>query len=165
MTCGVAFKEWAAICAAIAAGAQSIILRKGGIAETGGEFTPEHSQFWLYPTYYHEDRSASLKPEAKRFLDAAEASRTPGSISLQTLVSVKRVAKITTLEEALTLDSQHFWTSKTIEERFHYRTPGLYCLHIETTTRGVPHIVPESPAYAGCKTWVLLDEALVTGEA
>ena len=39
----IAFKEWAVICEALALGRQALILRKGGIAETGGAFRPEHS--------------------------------------------------------------------------------------------------------------------------
>ena len=33
-----AFKEWAVICRALAEGRQALILRKGGIAEAGGDF-------------------------------------------------------------------------------------------------------------------------------
>ena len=49
-----AFKEWAVICRALAEGRQALILRKGGIAEPGPTFQPEHSHFWLYPTYGFE---------------------------------------------------------------------------------------------------------------
>src|ERR1700760_1009224 len=51
-TCGIAFKEWAGVCDALARGRQSIILRKGGIREEPGPgaFVPEHDAFWLYPT-------------------------------------------------------------------------------------------------------------------
>ena len=42
-----AFKEWAVICYCLAKGKQAIILRKGGLAEPGGEsklgrFLTEH---------------------------------------------------------------------------------------------------------------------------
>jgi hypothetical protein len=40
---GVALKEWAVICQALAEGRQTILLRKGGIAEPGGAFRVEHS--------------------------------------------------------------------------------------------------------------------------
>ena len=36
----IAFKEWAAVCRALASGRQSLIIRKGGIAEAGGVFAP-----------------------------------------------------------------------------------------------------------------------------
>jgi hypothetical protein len=49
-----AFKEWAAICRALATGRQDVILRKGGIVEDGGEFRPDHASFLLLPTFLHQ---------------------------------------------------------------------------------------------------------------
>ena len=46
-----ALKEWAVICRALAEGRQSLLLRKGGIAEAGGAFQVEQPRFWLLPTY------------------------------------------------------------------------------------------------------------------
>ena len=45
-----AYKEWAAICLALAQGKQSLLLRKGGIAEPDGDFQLEQTDFWLLPT-------------------------------------------------------------------------------------------------------------------
>ncbi len=45
-----AFKEWEGIVAALGQGAQTILLRKGGIAEGRAGFRPEHDKFWLFPT-------------------------------------------------------------------------------------------------------------------
>ena len=55
-SCGIAFKEWASVCDALLEGRQTIILRKGGISEgtAPGVFVPEHSEFWLYPTWVHQ---------------------------------------------------------------------------------------------------------------
>ena len=72
---GVAFKEWAAVCRALADGTQTVILRKGGIAEAGGEFRPEHARFWLYPTHFHEQQRAGLKPEYLPLIDAVQNGR------------------------------------------------------------------------------------------
>lgn len=160
----VAFKEWAAITLAIGAGVQSVILRKGGIGELGGDFRPNHSQFWLYPTYYHEDRASKLKPQARPWLDLAERLRPqPGFVHLRTQVTVTHVKKLGTLEAALALDASHFWTCKTIEERFFYRKPGLCCLFVEAQSQKHPHILRELPEYAGCKSWVHLPEPLYQG--
>src|SRR5205814_10220299 len=63
----IAFKEWAAVCLALASGRQSIIIRKGGIAEAGGAFAPEHDRFWLYPTYVHQQQTG-LRPDAADLL-------------------------------------------------------------------------------------------------
>src|SRR6516164_5695765 len=70
----IAFKEWAVICKALAEGKQAIILRKGGIAEVGGQFKPEHSRFWLYPTYLHEHREG-IKAQALPLLERAIQER------------------------------------------------------------------------------------------
>ena len=63
-----AFKEWAIICQALAEGRQALILRKGGIAESTGEFQLEQMRFWLFPTYVHQQRSG-IKPEALPVLE------------------------------------------------------------------------------------------------
>src|SRR5260370_41307813 len=74
-----AFKEWAVICQALAEGRQALILRKGGIAEVGGEFRLEHSRFWLFPTYVHQ-QNTGIKPEAIPLLAQVEAARPAGGI-------------------------------------------------------------------------------------
>ena len=79
----IAFKEWAVICAALAA-TQSLILRKGGIAEEGGVFRPEHSEFLLYPTYFHEHRQG-IKPAFLPLLEAAEATKPPAGTGPMTV--------------------------------------------------------------------------------
>src|SRR5437763_250989 len=69
-----AFKEWAVVCQALAGGRQALILRKGGIAEAGGAFRPDHTRFWLFPTYLHQTAEA-LKPPVAATLPAVERER------------------------------------------------------------------------------------------
>src|SRR5262245_30474007 len=86
-----ALKEWAVICRALAEGRQALILRKGGIAEAGGEFRVEHTRFWLYPTYVHQQR-AGIQPEALPLLEQAEAERpSPGMARLTHFAEVAGV--------------------------------------------------------------------------
>ena len=68
----IAFKEWAAVCKALIAGRQTVILRKGGIVEDGGEFTPAHKSFLLMPTYLHQSADP-LVPEARVLIDAPDS--------------------------------------------------------------------------------------------
>ena len=161
----VAFKEWAVICAALAAGRQSLILRKGGIAEEGGIFRPEHAEFLLYPTYFHEHRNG-IKPELVPLLTEAEAAKPPpGIIHFTHFVRVESVSHISDLETALALDSQHAWTPDVVKQRFHYRTPGLFVLNVRAFCLAQPADVIERPEYAGCKTWVHLDSPIDTNGA
>jgi hypothetical protein len=161
----IAFKDWAVICRALAAGRQSLILRKGGIAETGGRFTPEHSQFWLYPTFAHE-KPDGIKPEATDLLRAAEADRPPaGTIRLTHFAEVHGVFHVKQLFGALLLDDLHIWSEATVRQRFEYRRPGLYVLPVRVFRAAAAIELPETPAYAGCRTWVDLDRELATDGA
>ena len=161
----VAFKEWAVICAALASGRQSVILRKGGIAEEGGEFRPQHSEFLLYPTYFHEHR-AGVKPAFLPLLEAAETAQPPaGVVRFTHFARVESVTHLTKLDDALALDSLHAWTPDVVTQRFHYRTPGLYVFAVRVYKLAQPAEVVERPEYAGCKTWVPLDTPVNTAGA
>jgi hypothetical protein len=158
----VAFKEWAVICQALATQLQSLILRKGGIAEEGGTFRAEHSEFLLYPTYFHEHRDG-VKTEYQDAFDAAERNRpAPGTIAFTHFVRVSNVQYVTELETALALDSLHAWTTDVIRQRFHYRTPGLFVLTVRVFRLPQQETRIERPEYAGCKTWVTLDSPIAT---
>ena len=158
----VAFKEWAVICAALAAGRQSLILRKGGIAEEGGAFRPEHAEFVLYPTYFHEHR-AGVKPGFLPLLEAADAAKPPaGTVRFTHFVRVDSVTHVTDLDAALALDPLHAWTPDVVKQRFHYRTPGLFVFAVRVFKLARPEEVVERPEYAGCKTWVPLDAPVDT---
>lgn len=159
----IAFKEWAVICRALADGRQALILRKGGIAEGGGAFRPEHARFLLYPSYFHEQHRTGIKPDLMPLLDAAEADRPPaGRLRLTHFATVGGVTHVTNLDAALALDPLHGWTADTVRQRFHYRTPGLYVLGVRVYRLAEPLEAAERPEYAGCKTWVELDAGAST---
>lgn len=154
-----AFKEWAAVCRALATGIQTIILRKGGIAEDSGVFRPEHSRFWLYPTYFHEPQSGGLRPEFLPLLAAAEADRpAAGTVRLTHVAEVTAVRFIESIDEALSLRVRHVWSDETVLKRFAYRKPGLYVLEVRVAGGGLLNL-SESPTFAGCKTWVDLKDS------
>jgi hypothetical protein len=161
----IAFKEWAAVCRALACGRQAIILRKGGIAEAGGAFEPEHNRFWLYPTYVHQQQGG-LKPDDADLVRAAEADRPPaGVLRLGHFAEVKGIYRIDKLFGALLLDGLHCWSEETVRQRFAYRTPGIYVLAVRVFVVPQPHELSEMPDYAGCRTWVDLDRDLSTHSA
>jgi hypothetical protein len=162
----IAFKEWAVICRALAEGRQSLILRKGGIAEAGGVFRPEHESFLLYPTFFHEQHRTGIKPEFLPLLEAAEAERpSAGLIRFTHFARVVDVSHVADLDALLALDGEHAWTADTVRQRFHYRSPGLYVLRVQTFRLPSPVDVVERPEYAGCKTWVELDAPVPTAGA
>src|SRR6516225_6352244 len=96
-----AFKEWAVICQALAEGKQALILRKGGIAESAGEFAVEHTRLWLFPTYTHQQRDG-IRPEATALLEEVEAEKPPaGSVHLSHWADVTGIYRIHELAPAL----------------------------------------------------------------
>src|SRR5690348_2515020 len=67
----VGFKEWSLVCDALGRGEQSIILRKGGIAEGGKGFSFQHREFFLFPTFYHE-QAAKVRIASGNLLEAGD---------------------------------------------------------------------------------------------
>src|SRR4051794_13033626 len=89
--CGVAFKEWSGVCDALVEGRQSLIVRKGGIAEGPRGFVPEHDAFWLYPTRVHEAEQG-LRDGATRAAPRPHPAGTPEFVTLEGLAVVDSIA-------------------------------------------------------------------------
>jgi hypothetical protein len=154
-----ALKEWAVICRALADGRQSLILRKGGLAEPGGEFQIEQKQFWLYPTYVHQQR-AGIKPEALPLLEQAQAANPPpGTIRLTHFAHVVGIYHLHDMVGTLRLSPFHIYSEETVHSRFRYNTPGLYAMVLRVYRASQVIELPESERYAGCRSWVELDRA------
>jgi hypothetical protein len=155
-----AFKEWAVVCRALAEGRQALILRKGGIAEEGGVFRPDHDRFWPFPTYLHQ-KAEGLKPAAAATLPAVERDRpAAGVVRLTHYVDVPAAFRAARLESVLALDPHHVWAEETVRRRFAYRDPGLYVLPARVYALAAPIEVPHRPEYDGCKTWVDFGEEI-----
>jgi hypothetical protein len=159
----VAFKEWAVICKALAEGKQSLILRKGGIAESGGDFQVEHTRFWLFPTYTHQQQPEALQPEALPLLEQTEAERPPaGVVRLAHFAEVLGVYRVHDLLPALLLAHLHLWSEETVRKRFAYRAPGLFVLPVRVYKSAQVFELPDTAYYQGCRSWVELERGLPT---
>ncbi|WP_435009743.1 DUF1802 family protein [Tundrisphaera lichenicola] len=154
--CGIAFKEWAGVCDALARGNQSLILRKGGVAEGPGGFHPDHPAFWLYPTYVHQAE------QGLRIPPALIEDPTPGSVAIDTLALVEWTGRVDREDQLGAIADLHGWTERTIRDRFHYRTPGLWALGVRIFRLPEPFRVSVTPEQLGCKTWVPLESPLPT---
>jgi hypothetical protein len=157
-----AFKEWAVICRALAEGRQAVVLRKGGLDETTGDFRLEHTRFWLFPTYMHQHRDG-IKPEAVPLLKQAEAERPPaGVVRLSHWVEVAGVYHVHDLVGAVQLAGLHLWSEETVRQRFAYRRPGLYVWPARVYRAAQVVELPDAASYAGCRSWVELERDLPT---
>jgi hypothetical protein len=160
-----ALKEWAFICQALATGKQALILRKGGIAEAAGDFRLEHTRFWLYPTYMHQQQTG-IRPDAEPLLKQVLAERPPeGVVRLTHWAEVAGVYHVQDIASAVKLSDLHLWSLETVQARFLYRAPGLYVLPVRVYGAPQPFELPETPAYAGCRSWVELERELLVDSA
>ena len=157
-----AFKEWAVICKALGEGRQALILRKGGIAEGQGDFRVEHTRFWLYPTYVHQQRDG-IKPEALPLMEQAEAEKpAPGTLHIRHFAEIAGIYHVHTLATALMVQTLHLWSAETVTQRFNYRQPGLYVMPVRVFRAEQIAELADLPRYAGCRSWVEFDDALPT---
>jgi hypothetical protein len=157
------FKEWAVICAALGAGRQSLILRKGGIHEGDQGFQLEQDEFWLFPTYEHEQPD-ELVPDARPLFDEVERARPALNIVRITQYAiVEDVVQIRAAHLLPSLTGLHVWSDRTVDKRFHYKHPGLFVITVRVyrTTDG-PIELPNSPHFGGCRSWVELPSELPT---
>jgi hypothetical protein len=151
-----AFKEWAAICRALAQRRQDVILRKGGIVEPGGGFRLEHREFLLLPTFLHQSPE-SLIPEARDLLDDIDADRPPpGQVVFTHAASVMQAHQIRAIEELARFRSRHVWSDAVVAERFHRWRDELHVLEVDVTLLPEPLVLPWHDDYGGCKSWVTL---------
>src|SRR3954463_15272356 len=105
-TCRIAFKEWAGVCAALAEGRQSLIVRKGGIAEGPRGFAPEHDLFWLYPTHVHE-AAQGLRQTTANATPATSDPAAPATVELRALAVVDSLTFVAREETLAALRDLH----------------------------------------------------------
>ena len=155
-----ALKEWAVICRALADGQQTLLLRKGGIAERGGQFEVEHRRFWLFPTYVHQQKDGIVS-EAVPLLEQAEAERPlQGLVRLTCYAEAVESYHVHDLAAVEKLARLHIWSPPTVRARFDYRQPGLYVVLVRVYRLPQAFDLPDTVAYAGCRSWVELDRAV-----
>lgn len=159
-----AFKEWAATCQALAAGSQSLLLRKGGIHERNGQFTVEHREFWLFPTQFHQTAD-DFRPEAAPLAAQAAAAIPPtGCLRIELYAVVSDVIEVSDEARLAQLSPLQILNEATLVRRFHYRSPGFFVLPARIYRLSQPVELEESPHFAGCRTWVDLERDLPTAD-
>lgn len=155
-----ALKEWAIVTEALRQGTQTILLRKGGIAEGPGGFRIEHSEFWLYPTQFHQSDD-HIRVEVAEQLPSVPVPPM-GQIPLDVYAVVREVEYAESEEVVLRRVPEQILSEQTVRDRFHYRKPGLFVVTVEVFVRASPHWLEERPQYAGCHSWVPLETELDT---
>lgn len=157
----IALQEWAVCCSALGDGRVVLAVRKGGIHEHGGGFfKPEHDRFLLMPTYLHQD---PMRLQQAFVADHAgvKTDPQPGSHRISLWAEVATVWKVTDLTLVQSLGPELLWSVDELATRFAYRDqPFLYVLALRVMRLPNPVTIPDMPAYAGCRSWIPLQEPL-----
>lgn len=153
----IAFKEWALVCDALGQGTQSIIIRKGGIAEGRDGFRFKHDAFFLFPTLFHEQVARTILPA-----ETALPPVNPDEVTISLYATAEWSELITDWDKVTRLAPFHIWKEEIVKERFHYNEPeepaGLHVALLRVYRLNEPWTFPNAPRYGGCRSWLNLPE-------
>lgn len=162
-TLPTALKEWKLVADALADGRQVVLLRKGGISDVGGEFVLEHDRFVFFPTYIHQNL-AMLKPAAQAGFEARSSE--PTKVVLSAAGEVTDILRVKDRAQIDRLEAEHVWAPPLIDMRFAYKPEKpLYLILVRAYRLAAPVTIDNTPAYAGCVSWVPLDAPVSTAGA
>jgi hypothetical protein len=154
----IGFKEWAAVCEALGSGRQSIILRKGGIAEGRAGFSFKHRSFLLFPTWFHE-QAQKVRHEAVKQLLSAMEKPADGPVEIKYAADIESSRIVTSWDVAESLAPLHILQPDVIRERFNYdEAPGLHVAFVRVFRLEPVWQFPDEKKYGGCRSWVDLPE-------
>lgn len=149
----LAFKEWAPVIRALVAGQQTLLLRKGGIAEDRGRFDVKATRFWLLPTSFHAQREM-IKPSARSFLEIPVENPT-----ISTYAEVIDHRFETDWQAVEKLDSNHILTESTVKQRFDWgREAGIHVIRTKIFSIPQPFTIELSADQMGCKSWIEIEQ-------
>ena len=155
----IAFKEWALVCEALGSGEQSVILRKGGIAEGKSGFGFDHNEFYLFPTWFHG------QIDKVRKVDAVLPEQAPEEVTIRHVAVLEWSGRIDDKETAHRLNELHVLDASVIEERFVYDTKsgslggnGINIAFVRVYRLEPASTLPMSKEFGGCRSWIELPD-------
>lgn len=154
-------KEWAVTCAALGAGLQTVLVRKGGIREP--TFTPKAQRFLLFPTAFHSDAQL-LKPGiAEQFHEEMVLQpKEVDQLRLQYYAEVTGSWTTQDPEVLAVLDPLHVYAEGFLDTRLKWRAKEpLTLLELRCYRLQRPLLLPvkQREGYFGCFSWVQLEDA------
>lgn len=159
----IAFKEWASVVEVLGRGEQILLLRKGGIHEKGKKFDVAHEEFFLFPTFEHQN-PRDLKPEGAGVLRKVLAAKPePNVLPVQYYSVVEESFWISEGKALELLEPFHIWSRECIQARYEWGSEkGLFGIIIRTYAYPSPLPLENLKRYGGCRSWVELESPLET---
>ncbi len=160
----MALKEWAVAVDALGSGAQTLILRKGGIHRDDREFRLVNPEFLLFPTFLHQ-KPELIEPQYHAALRRSIAENdVPDLVDLTYFCQIVDKFEIRDEDALDTLDGFHIWTGDYARKRLHWRPKQPLTVAILRVYRlQQPQALPVLDEYLGCKSWVELGQDVPLG--
>src|SRR4051812_32433488 len=100
----IALKEWASVSRALESGRQMLLLRKGGIYESSGEFEVENREFLVFPTFLHQNLNMLKPTEHAGF---AARSDEPAEVAISIAGVVTDIIPLKSRSQMDKIDDEH----------------------------------------------------------
>ncbi len=157
MVIETALKEWSVAVDALAAGETILLLRKGGIKEHQGRFSPEADRVALFPTFEHQ-RPDLLKPQYRETVAAVPKGWHPEKITIKAWADITHIFLTDNADKVAALANFHIWQPQLAQERLNWKPKQpLYVMALRTYRLSDPVVLPWQAAYSGCRSWIALN--------
>lgn len=145
-----ALKEWASVIDALLAGEQIVLVRKGGIADR--RFGIEAEEFFLYPTYLHQQEK-KFKPEFVRHVRSAADE--PDQVVIAAYAQVAEVFRVIDRTQLDAVLPFVIFTGETLEERSNFRSDqAVHVIALRVFRLAAAFEIDARPEYRGCRSWI-----------
>lgn len=150
---GVALREWAVTCDALARGEQILLIRGDVTAlaapAAGAGDGPDapgsrlrHEEFWLMPRWDDHDARDVADPYRDRIRALEGLRRDDDMVRVQFYATVEYSERVTDPDRLLALDGQHTLNSVAVERRLRETEGGLLFLLLRVFRRDSAAVVP-----------------------
>lgn len=160
MLCKYALKEWAVAVSALEKAETIVLLRKGGIRESGGNFEVKYRRVLLYSTYEHQ-KPDLLKSDYAGQVEPVASGWHPETVRIGSWAEITDILAIAEAAEIERLLAYHIWNEQFVSDRLKWkpRRP-VYVLLLRTYNLYQPFTIPYDRAYGGCQSWIDLEEEI-----
>ena len=134
------------MCNALGRGTQSVILRKGGIAEGRRGFSFRYREFFLFPTLFHEQVE-------KVRIASTDIPAPNNTIAIRWYAKVEQALRIDSFEIAEALAPLHILSAGVVWERFGYKGDGLNVAFVRVFEISPVWVLQNEKRFGGCRSW------------
>jgi hypothetical protein len=155
-----ALKEWAVAVNAIERGETVLLLRKGGIRESGGRFQVDRDEVLLYPTYEHQQPEL-LKPEYALQVTPVASGWHPETIQISSWAKITDILPVIDETIVNALLPFHIWNEIFIRDRLKWKpSQPVYVLLLRAYKLPQARQISYRTEYGGCRSWIDLTEEI-----